>query len=244
VSGGLGRGFVTPEAVVIDLQQASVGSRLVAQLVDGVLVVVITVLAVLAPLAVAEGMIAAMIGISLVFFVQIGYFALWEGLWEGRTPGKRALRLRVVRQDGSPITATEALVRNVLRVVDLLPVLGLVGIVSILVTRRDQRVGDLAAGPVVVHEGRGTEPETLALDAADAPAWAPRLDVSDLDERDYAVARSYLQRRHALTSDARRALAARIADPLRRAVRGVPEEAPDEHVIVAVVAALRARRGR
>lgn len=236
-------GFVTPEAVRIDLQRAGVGSRLVAQLVDGVIVAVLTVLAVLAPQPFGAPTIALMIGVSLAFFVHIGYFALWEGLWDGRTPGKRAVGLRVLRQDGSPITATEALIRNLLRIVDLLPVAGLVGFISILVTRRDQRVGDLAAGTVVVHEAGGREPRTLAVADLDPPAWAAHLDTSPLDERDYAVARSYLQRREELDAAPRAQLAARIAGPLRAAVPGVPDDAADEDVIVAVVTAVRTRGG-
>lgn len=234
-------GFVTPEAVRIDLQHAGVGSRLVAQLVDGVIVAVLTVLAVLAPQPFGDGTVALMVGVSLVFFVHIGYFALWEGLWDGRTPGKRALRLRVLRQDGSPITGTEALIRNVLRIVDLLPVAGMIGIVSMLVTRRDQRIGDLAAGTVVIHEAGGREPRTLAVAALDPPAWAAHLDTSSIGERDYAVARSYLQRRDELERGPRTELAARIARPLRAAVPGVPDDAADEDVIVAVVSAVRSR---
>ena len=240
---GQGGGFVTPEAVRLDLQHAGVGSRFVAQLIDGPIVAILTVIAVLAPLPFGEGTVAVLIGVSLAFFVQIAYYALWEGLWDGRTPGKRAVRLRVLRQDGSPITATEALIRNVLRIVDLLPVAGLVGIVAILVTRRDQRIGDLAAGTVVVHEGRAHEPRTLAVTDLDPPAWAAHLDTSSIGARDYAVARSYLQRRDELSRSARARLAAQIAGPLRDTVRGVPHGAPDDDVIVAVVSAVRARTG-
>lgn len=234
-------GFVTPEAVRVDLAQAGAGSRFVAQLVDSAVVVVLALAAVVAAVLVGDGPTAMLIGGGLVFFLQIGYFAAWEALWHGQTPGKRAVGLRVLRADGSPVTATEALLRNILRLVDLLPVLGLVGIVSILATRRDQRIGDLAAGTVVVHERRGEVPASLPVADLRPPPWADQLDVSSLDERDYALARSYLQRRPDLDGAARARLVTRIAESLRPKLHGVPDGAAPDELVVAVVSAVRAR---
>lgn len=146
--------------------------------------------------------------------------------------------------DGSPVTGTEALLRNVLRLVDLLPVLGLAGIVSILATRRDQRIGDLAAGTVVVHDRRGQVPRSLPLTGLQPPPWAAQLDVSSVDEPEYALARSYLQRRSGLDGAARARLAAHVAGSLRPKVHGVPEEATPDELVVAVVSAVRARSGQ
>lgn len=234
-------GFVTPEAVRVDLAQAGVGSRLVAQLLDGLIVVVLVLVCVAGAAVVGDGQVAALVGAGLAFFLQIGYFAAWEALWHGQTPGKRAVGVRVLRDDGSPVTATEALLRNVLRLVDLLPVLGLAGIVSILATRRDQRIGDLAAGTIVVHDRRGQAPQALAAAGLRPPPWADQLDVSSLDERDYALARSYLQRRPELDGDARARLVARIAGSLRPKVHGAPDDATPDELVAAVVSAVRAR---
>lgn len=235
------RGFVTPEAVRVDLAQAGVGSRFVAQLVDGLLVAALVLAVVVAAVLVEDGPMAMLIGGGLAFFLQIGYFAAWEARWRGQTPGKRAVGLRVLRADGSPVTATEALLRNILRLVDLLPVLGLVGIVSILATRRDQRVGDLAAGTVVVHERRGEAPRTLPGTGLRPPEWVAQLDVSSLDERDYALARSYLQRRPELDGAARARLVDHIAASLRPKLHGIPEGATSDELVAAVVSAVRAR---
>ena len=84
-----------------------------------------------------------------------GYFALFEWAWRGQTPGKRWLKLRVIREDGRPVTFFEAATRNIVRVVDMFPSLVIpfysVGLVSVFVSGRDQRVGDFVAGTVVVR---------------------------------------------------------------------------------------------
>jgi uncharacterized RDD family membrane protein YckC len=91
--------------------------------------------------------------VSLVLFtVNFFYFAAFETLWKGQTPGKRKLRLRVVRDGGHPIDGRSALVRNFLRTVDILPTFYLVGIVALFLSRDGKRVGDLAAGTLVVRE--------------------------------------------------------------------------------------------
>src|SRR6202453_4051205 len=90
--------------------------------------------------------------IFINFCLIWGYFALFEAYWHGQTPGKRAMKLRVIKDSGRQITLFEALARNLLRVVDYLPSLYLVGVITMLCNKRNQRLGDLAAGTIVVHE--------------------------------------------------------------------------------------------
>ena len=90
--------------------------------------------------------------ILLGFLLYYGYFAAFEALWGGQTPGKRAVGLRVISVTGQPITAFDALLRNLLRIVDQMPGIYAVGVLSIFFTARNQRLGDLVAGTVVVQE--------------------------------------------------------------------------------------------
>ena len=87
--------------------------------------------------------------ILLVFLTLSGYFAFFEWIWSGQTPGKR-WKLRVIREDGRPITFWEACVRNLLRSLDMMPApFYSIGLISVFVTTRDQRIGDMVAGSVV-----------------------------------------------------------------------------------------------
>ena len=132
----------------------------------------------------------------------------------------------VVRVDGSPITFFTSAVRNVLRLVDILPGMYLVGIVTILVTRQNQRLGDVAAGTLVVRERTG-QPSLRELRVAQPqPAPAPATnawDATGVTADELAAVRSFLTRRYELTHEARYRLAADLAGALRPKVVGAPE---------------------
>ena len=98
-----------------------------------------------------------------VFVVFLGYYPLFEGFWNGRTPGKRAQGLRVVLTDGQPVTVGPVLVRNLVRIVDFLPAYYMIGAITMILSRRSQRLGDLAAGTIVVRERALPAPRPLAL---------------------------------------------------------------------------------
>jgi uncharacterized RDD family membrane protein YckC len=165
----------TPEQVELEYSVAGIGSRFVAALLDMLFVGVIffieiIVLAMIGAAAAAvpassrldkeagKWFIAFMIFINFVIFW--GYFALFEAYWKGQTPGKRVMKLRVIKDSGRQITFFEALARNLLRVIDYLPGLYLVGVITMLCNKRNQRLGDLVAGTIVVHE-RLDEPSLL-----------------------------------------------------------------------------------
>ena len=158
----------TPELVGIEFPLAGIGSRCVALLVDSfvqgfsfVVFLIVTILIFAAlprpatvphriqPADPAKWAIALMILIP--FLLQWGYFALFEAFWNGQTPGKRMLRLRVIQQSGRPIGLFESMGRNLIRIIDMLPGFYLVGAVCIFATRRQQRLGDMVAGTLVVH---------------------------------------------------------------------------------------------
>lgn len=147
--------IATPEGVSVDLILAGLGSRFTATLVDLVLKGLLILGALL--LAIAIGDLGIALFSILSFAVYFGYDVAFEVLSGGRTPGKRWTGLRVLREDGRPVDLLSSVIRNVVRLVDGLPLSYLPAMVSILVTRHNQRLGDLAASTIVVREPRSKE---------------------------------------------------------------------------------------
>jgi uncharacterized RDD family membrane protein YckC len=241
----------TPEGVDLDLRLAGLGSRFVATVID-LLIISGIVLAVGLALAGVENLAEGSVGtgwgaavFSVVFFLVIlGYDILFEVLASGRTPGKRWTGLRVVRTGGQPVRFLTSAIRNLLRLVDFLPFLYLTGSVSILATRRNQRLGDLAADTLVVRERGGVDvtarrpfvAQTGELDVE--LAW----DVSAITVEELSAVRSFLERRGQLTPDARVQLARTLAGRLRGKVAGAAMPEADERFLERL-AAVKAARG-
>lgn len=165
--------------------------------------------------------------ILAVFLIFSSYFIFFEWLWNGQTPGKRLLKLRVIREDGRPITLWEAIARNLLRIFDALPggVIPIysVGLITIFAGSRDQRIGDLFAGTVVVRERFDEAPtfmETFANPISDAalqrvnPHPQFQADVRLLSEIEIEIVESFLRRRWDLNERQRLWMAWRVALPL------------------------------
>jgi uncharacterized RDD family membrane protein YckC len=165
--------------------------------------------------------------ILIVFALFSGYFIFFEWLWNGQTPGKRLLKLRVIREDGRPITLWEAIARNLLRIFDAVPGFFLpiysIGLITIFGSSRDQRVGDMFAGTVVVRERTDEAPtfaETFSNPINDAAfrRVQARTDfqanIGVLTEREIEVAENFLRRRWDLSDRQRLWMAWRVALPL------------------------------
>ena len=239
---------------MLELRLATLGSRVLAILLD--LSIQLTALALLllglagvsaATSASLPGWVAAVIVTFLVFLVIFGYPAIFETLWNGKTVGKRVLGIRVVTTEGAPIRFRHAAIRAALELVDFfIPPGGLVACISVLVTRDDQRLGDLAAGTIVVHE-RTANPSA-------APVWFPApwgyepytaaLDVAALDAEDYELVRSFLLRANTLTPGARIQIAGRLARPIGRLVHQLPPPGMPDELFLACVAAAYQQRSR
>ena len=165
--------------------------------------------------------------IIILFLIFAGYFIVFEWLWNGQTPGKRLLKLRVIRDDGRPLTLWEAIARNLLRICDaapgfIVPVYS-VGLIVIFLSGRDQRVGDIFAGTVVIRERTDEAPsfaETFSnriTDAAFTRVKEPtgvKVNVSLLTDAEVEVVESFLRRRWDLTERQRLWMAWRIALPI------------------------------
>lgn len=147
---------LTPEKVVVSYRLASLGTRIIAHLIDvGLALILLYLVAVAAAFGLAATPELSGVAIALIFtFGLYLYFALLEGLWGGKTIGKSLMNLRVMMVDGTPVTFPAAVFRNLLRIGDFLPGLYLAGFLSIFTNPRSQRIGDIVAGTVVVHEPR------------------------------------------------------------------------------------------
>jgi uncharacterized RDD family membrane protein YckC len=224
--------IATPEGVDLELTLAGLGSRFASALIDYLIqTLIIVALALVLGLGVGvspgDGGYAAALWIVLAFLLFVGYDISFEVLASGRTPGKRLNGLRVVRESGAPVNFASSAVRNVLRIVDIIPGAYLVGIVSILVSSRNQRLGDHAGGTLVVRERTALPPEPVLRTYRrpdDAPAW----DTSGIGAEELHAVRSFLARRAELTTDARTQLAAELAARLRPKVGGaIANESPE-----------------
>jgi uncharacterized RDD family membrane protein YckC len=217
----------TPEGVSLEMTLAGLGSRIVAGGVDLVLkaILVVPVLIVLVALF---NDLAYAVAIPLTGLLMIGYDVAFETLAGGRTPGKRWSGLRVVRSSGRPVDLLASAIRNVLRLVDGLPLSYVPTFISILVTKRNQRPGDLAADTVVIRDRRGVDrvKPTQAPSALVAGAGAT-WDVSAIPADEVATVRAFLERREGLTKDARVRVAKRLDGALRPRVAGADEWAPE-----------------
>ena len=232
----------TPEGVALELTLAGVGSRFASALVDYLIqflilagLGILLVEAGLDPFA-GDGFATAIWTVSF-FAIFLGYNIAFEVLNSGRTPGKRLNGLRVVRESGAPVNFAASAVRNVLRIVDILPGFYLVGMGSILATSRNQRLGDLAAGTLVLRERTALPPETRISPSVQVPAW----DTSAVTADELEAVVAFLGRRTELPAGARIQLAAELAGRLRPKVGGTIAEDGDEMFLERLVAAKRGR---
>jgi uncharacterized RDD family membrane protein YckC len=234
--------IATPEGVEIELTLAGLGSRFIAALLD-FFIRLLPLIALLVLLDPADAAIGAAIFALADFGLQFFYYVLFEVLGGGRTPGKRAVGLRVVRTGGRPVTFVRSMLRNIVRIVDSIGAY-LVGMVAIFITNNNQRLGDLAAGTLVVRDRHGDRrhgeaPSSMGAtyDPGDALNW----DVSAVSAQDVATVRAFLERRSSLDARARKDLAYRLARKLQPLIGGA-NEGDDERFLEMLVAA-KTQRG-
>lgn len=233
--------LTTPEGVDVELVLAGLGSRFSAAMIDWLLRAAVLLGIALVAQSMVDGFSAAF-AVVTAFLVVFGYDVLFEVLHDGRTPGKRACGIRVVDRNGGPVHFVPSVVRNLLRIVDLLPSFYLVGSIALLVSPRNQRLGDLAAGTYVIRERRMPLPaawtvSTAAVDAPPALAGRAPVDLGLVTPHEVATVRRFLERRRELLPDARRRLAADLAGRLRPKIAGI-DDGDDEQFLEQVVAAM------
>lgn len=238
--------IITPEGVVLGLQTAAFASRTIATGVDflirGSVILLLSFIGFLFTYAldVGLGWIAATVSILAVFVLNIGYSVLFETFWNGRTPGKAVLGLRVVTSDGGPIQFRHAAIRGVIGIVEILASWGAIAAISIFISKKHQRLGDIAADTVVLREKSASsmpQPINFTL-PPEAMGYVSSLNVWGLDAQEHILIRSYLSRAHGLTPEARNSFGWSLAGRIARRLRTQPPYwMPPDLFLVCVAAA-------
>ncbi len=217
---------LTPERVSLQYDIAGIGSRGAATLIDTaiqVVLLIVVAMALSASALVGSAMnldagidptgafiVVVALYVLAVFLVTAGYYMLFEVIWNGQTPGKRTLGVRVIRENGYPIRPVDAVIRNLVRIVDWLPASYAIGVVTMLLNKRSKRLGDYAAGTIVVREGR----REMQPDFRSVPPAPVEPQGYALSRTDASLVRDFLTRRGAMDRSARAALAERLSTAL------------------------------
>jgi uncharacterized RDD family membrane protein YckC len=235
--------LVTPEAVVLQFDTAGLGSRFIARALD-TLVQVAAVIALVLVASAAESGGAGSTALGIFFLIAVFaviflYPALLETLWRGRTVGKAAVGLRVVTREGAPIRFRHAAIRSAMFIVDGLLVGPSVGVLTLLLSRDNQRLGDIVAGTIVVRERSGARapvamsfPVPIGLES-----YVASLDVSGLRGEDYEAVRALLVRGRSLDPRVRYDLARQLGTTIATRMHHSPPPAIGPEWFLACVAA-------
>lgn len=223
----------TPEQVSLDFDLAGMGSRFMAVLVDhliqGLIILAAALLFIILGLAVSTTWAIALL-VLLTFAVQWGYFTIFETVRNGQTPGKKLVKIRVIKSSGRAVTVFEAMTRNFIRAIDYLPTFYLVGMISMFADSKNRRLGDFAAGTLVVHE---RDERTIALTLASStsvvatPDSAGGYDVRNLGANDLELIETFLTRRFDIEAYARHVTAEQLAMMMRGKVGIQTADAPN-----------------
>jgi uncharacterized RDD family membrane protein YckC len=212
-------GIVTPEAVPLQMSEANVGSRAVAWFIDTfVLVLSLTLLNVLIVMLGSDAPIPEWVGFTVLFVLNFllffGYPIGFETLLRGRTPGKATLGLRVVTVEGAPVRFRHAAIRAALGMVDFWLTSGVAAVVSTLLTKRHQRLGDLVAGTLVLRERTASAAPAVARfrTPSGAEDYAATIDPTGLAASDYETIREFLLRAATLRPQARADIGRQLAE--------------------------------
>jgi len=235
-----------PEEIDLQVDLANVGSRTLAILIDlslGALVLfIVYCLSQLFARNIEDDWLTRLSSnalktllILLLFGFQWVYFNLFEWIWNGQTPGKRLMHLRVIKMNGSPVSGIDVLLRNLSRPIDTLGPQGLIGLLMIFVSRKAQRLGDLMARTIVIHE---TQIDWSIFDQIESPATtSPGLKTVAirLTSEQWELLHRYLNRREQLEGAARRRLALSLYETLKPSVQGtdlaLSSLAPEEWLV-------------
>ncbi len=237
--------LVTPEGVPLEMVVAGIGSRFIAGMLDVTIELILIFGLSLLVGRTTDGGIGVVVLVIGLFVILFGYHILFETLNQGRTPGKAANGIRVVRSDGRPVGVGSSITRNLLRLVDgwsiITFVLCPVGFVTAFTTAHSQRLGDLAGGTVVVRERFRPDRRVTATQVTTPMPASLDWDTRGLGPDEVAVIERFLERRFALGPGPRMHLAADLAARVRASVPGADPHLADEQLLEW---ALARRQGR
>jgi len=217
----------TPEYISISYELAGPGSRLMAAVLDHLIILLAILAIVLLGLGLQVGlpdasapMVLLMVVVGGPLLLLVLYFVAFEVAWSGQTPGKRAAGLRVMRDDGTPATTVDLLIRNTVRIVDFLPYFYFVGGLVAFAHRQSKRLGDLAAGTVVVKLRQtalpdAIEPAAPEADLGDGLAAVLRPVATGLTQEERGTVQRFLERRYELAAEVRSEMSRRLIEAFR-----------------------------
>jgi uncharacterized RDD family membrane protein YckC len=249
----------TPELVSFGYDVAGIGSRFMAALVDTAILALVEALVMSIGFGVsstalddpldspATPWLIAILGL-IAFALLWGYYVLFEMIWNGQSPGKRWVGLRVIKVSGGPISLVDSAVRNLVRLIDFLPAYYGVGVIVMFLNDRARRLGDLAAGTLVVRERTDVSLDALASTTRPVPLQMPDEPLDGMERlaaEDYDLVARFLSRRHDLQN--RDGLALKLARTVRARMDLPPQEftaAGAEEFLVQVAHAYRQRTRR
>jgi uncharacterized RDD family membrane protein YckC len=195
----------TPEQTALDFVVAGIGSRFIALAIDNLIQTavwcVVGLIGVLVTMGLSiewpnTGMWGVAVLILFFFVMWFGYYAIFEIVWNGQSPGKRITKIRVIKDSGRPLTPAETIGRNLMRIVDWLPSLYAVGIVTMLLNKQNKRLGDLLVGALVVREATLADLRPVWQSIEDPfLATLPPMGAAQLTPEESALIESFLQRR-------------------------------------------------
>ena len=212
----------TPEQIALEFPLAGIGSRFMAMALDTLIQVLLYVAGIFAMVGVAKyaptfslwpswapTSWAPAVLVLFLFCIYWGYFAFFEVIWKGRTPGKRAAGIRAIKESGRALNVYEVIGRNLMRAVDALPFLYGIGIITAMISRKNQRLGDLLVGSIVVHDRKIESVQLEWSSSTEKRVANPQ--VAAISPEELVLIETYLQRRLSLDVAVRDATALQIA---------------------------------
>lgn len=228
----------TPENIRFGYDVADIGSRFLAIFIDSVIqgtmyvVLVLGIVLLLARISTtslpgyAYNILTGAFFLVL-FLIQFGYFLFFEIIFNGQTPGKRLFNLRVIKENGAPLSPLDTIIRNLVRVIDFFPIMYGIGILVMFFNGRAKRLGDYAAGTIVVNMRNQVRLQDLQTTPPTSPKTNAPLGIGRLTETEIGLAESFLQRRHGLANSSELAIeiAQRFAKKMELGDGAVPSSA-------------------
>jgi uncharacterized RDD family membrane protein YckC len=241
----------TPENVDLHMELAGFGNRVLACIIDTLWIILLNILLfagllgawlALKQLSLSPGALALwstcllMAGVTVSFVIVYGYYLFFEGMWQGQTPGKKFVDIRVIEQTGQPITWSSAIVRNLMRLVD--QGVMLIGFISMLIDKNERRLGDFAAGTIVIRERTpNSKPAVILIDAANKNAT---LDVGRITPDEYDLLTTFLKRREKLSA-ARPVVAKQLDKYFKHKLGAEDSQASPENFLESIYATYQSR---
>lgn len=241
----------TPENVDLHMELAGFGNRVLACIIDTLISALLNIVLIggllavwflLKRLSLSPGILALwstyllMIGTTVSFAIVFGYYLFFEGAWQGQTPGKKIVDIRVIEQNGQPITWSSAIVRNLVRLID--QGLMMIGFISMLIDKNERRLGDFAAGTIVIRE-RTPKANSSKISIGTANTNAT-LDVGRISPDEYDLLTTFLKRRAALSA-ARPLVASQLEKYFKRKLGAEDSQASAENFLESLYASYQSR---